>query len=91
MEQRISYAKGKSLTVAKLDGTYKYTPAAQPSASTQLQQSIFNATPSEAAKKSTDQAEGAGLKRPRDEDEEEDDVPMDEDDEDDAMDVSDED
>ena len=77
--------------MAKLDGTYKYTPTAQPSASTQLQQSIFNAPPSEAAKKPTDQADGAGVKRPRDEDEDEDDAPMDEDDDDDAMDVSDED
>ena len=91
MKQRISYAKGKSLTIAKLDGTYKYTSAAQPSASNQLQQSIFNAAPSEAAKKPPEQAEGAGLKRSRDEDEDEEDAPMDEDDEDDAMDVSDED
>ena len=79
------------MTIAKLDGTYKYTPIAQPSASTQLQQSIFNAPPSEAARKPTEQADGAGVKRPRDENEDEDDVPMEEDDEDDAMDVSDED
>lgn len=77
--------------MAKLDGTYKYTSAAQPSASTQLQQSVFNSSPSEVMKKPAAQADGAGVKRPRDEEEEEGDASMEEDDEDDAMDVSDED
>ncbi|KAL9605107.1 MAG: hypothetical protein Q9219_000041 [cf. Caloplaca sp. 3 TL-2023] len=46
-EMRILYGKGKSDTVAKLDGTYRMPTAAntQPAIS-ELQQSIFNAPPS---------------------------------------------
>ena len=81
------------MTVAKLDGTYKYTPAAQATTSTQLQQSIFNAPPSEAAKKDLRQEEATGAKRPREDEDDEGEAPMeeDDDDDDDAMDVSDED
>ncbi|KAI9865953.1 MAG: U2 snRNP complex subunit msl1 [Trichoglossum hirsutum] len=46
--QKISYAKGKSDTVAKLDGTYKMPTVSVPAGAveaTELQQSIFNAPP----------------------------------------------
>lgn len=45
--QKIQYAKGKSDTVAKLDGTYKMPVAAgNEVTTTALQQSIFGAPPS---------------------------------------------
>ena len=45
--QKIQYAKGKSDTIAKLDGTYKMPIAAgTETTSTELQQSIFGAPPS---------------------------------------------
>ncbi len=45
--QKIQYAKGKSDTIAKLDGTYRMpVVAAGAVTSTELQQSIFNAPPS---------------------------------------------
>lgn len=45
--QKIQYAKGKSDTIAKLDGTYHMpVVAAGAVTSTELQQSIFNAPPS---------------------------------------------
>ena len=47
--QKIQYAKGKSNTVAKLDGTYRMpTVTGTEIATTELQQSIFNAPPSSA-------------------------------------------
>ncbi|KAL8843555.1 MAG: hypothetical protein Q9170_000059 [Blastenia crenularia] len=48
-EMNIQYGKGKSDTIAKLDGTYRMptAPTNQP-AITELQQSIFNAPPSSA-------------------------------------------
>ncbi|KAI4133994.1 MAG: hypothetical protein LQ347_001892 [Umbilicaria vellea] len=46
-EMKIQYAKGKSDTIAKLDGTYRLPTAATGAViSTELQQSIFNAPPS---------------------------------------------
>lgn len=45
--QNIEYGKGKSDTIAKLDGTYRMpTAATNQTTSTELQQSIFNAPPS---------------------------------------------
>lgn len=49
MEQQIQYAKSKSDTIAKLDGTFKMPAAAAGAVTaTELQQSIFNAPPSAA-------------------------------------------
>lgn len=49
LSQKIQYAKGKSETIAKLDGTYRMpSGAAGAVTSTELQQSIFNAPPSSA-------------------------------------------
>lgn len=46
-EMQISYAKSKSDTIAKLDGTFRMPSAAAGAVtSTELQQSIFNAPPS---------------------------------------------
>ncbi|CAD6575605.1 MAG: U2 snRNP complex subunit msl1 [Alectoria sarmentosa] len=46
-EMKIKYAKGKSDTIAKLDGTYRMLVAAgNEITTTQLQQSIFGAPPS---------------------------------------------
>ena len=46
-EQKIQYAKGKSDTIAKLDGTYRIPVAAgNEVTTTELQQSIFGAPPS---------------------------------------------
>jgi len=48
-EMQIQYAKSKSDTIAKLDGTFRLPAAAARSvAGTELQQSIFNAPPSAA-------------------------------------------
>ncbi|MCJ1347539.1 U2 snRNP complex subunit msl1 [Peltigera leucophlebia] len=49
-EMKIQYAKGKSDTIAKLDGTYKMPAVvATEVATTELQQSIFNLTASSSA------------------------------------------
>ncbi|KAI9765824.1 MAG: U2 snRNP complex subunit msl1 [Geoglossum simile] len=51
-EMKISYAKGKSDTIAKLDGTYRMPTIGVPAGAieaTELQQSIFNAPPGAAA------------------------------------------
>ncbi|TKA73036.1 hypothetical protein B0A49_04605 [Cryomyces minteri] len=48
-ELRIAYAKSKSDSIAKLDGTYKMPTIAAAPVSTELQQSIFNAPPSSKA------------------------------------------
>jgi len=114
--QNVSFAKSKSDTLAKLDGTYKQPAAAAPSVavenqSSTLQQSIFAGPPGTVASSSaangpppglkapiTDAQDHAspasqGVKRPREEesDDEKDDAPMDEDDDDDdaAMEESD--
>ena len=74
MGQKIQYAKGKSDTIAKLDGTYKMPVAAgNEVTTTELQQSIFGAPPSslpappassakalEAAKKENMEIDGEG-------------------------------
>lgn len=49
-QQQISYAKSKSDTIAKLDGTFRMPAAAAGEVqATELQQSIFNAPPSSIA------------------------------------------
>jgi len=54
MEMEIQYAKSKSDTIAKLDGTFhKPAAAAGEVTATELQQSIFNAPPSIAAASTT--------------------------------------
>jgi len=93
-ELRIQYAKSKSDTIAKLDGTYKMPGTAVAAVDmTATQQSIFNApvpgsaaanTPASATPVGSQQAQGAGQKRPRDEEEDDDegsdsDVAMEED------------
>jgi len=93
-EMNIQYAKGKSDTIAKLDGTYKIPTAAGAMAAgpntgerSELQQSIFAAPPGSASAKEAGKAvesakkpdaAATGTKRPR---EEEEDEAMDEDDE----------
>jgi len=64
---KIQYAKGKSDTVAKLDGTFKMPEAAAaPAAATELQQSIFNAPPSSTKSAAPTQADaGAGAEQVR--------------------------
>ncbi|RQM06976.1 hypothetical protein DH86_00000122 [Scytalidium sp. 3C] len=53
-EMQIQYAKTKSDTIAKLDGTYRMPSAAAGAVvSTELQQSIFNAPPSAAVAATT--------------------------------------
>ena len=50
--ERIQYAKGKSDTIAKLDGTYRMPVTTVPQAelvSTQLQKQVFSAPPPAAA------------------------------------------
>jgi RNA recognition motif-containing protein len=94
-EQRIAYAKSKSDFIAKLDGTFKIpVPETEKGDSadaggekgTALQQSIFSGVP---GSKPNQPAAGQGLKRGRDEDDE--DAPMDEDEEEMEMDESDDD
>lgn len=92
MAQKIQYAKGKSDTIAKLDGTFKIPVTALATTAgvttgerSELQQSIFAAPPGSAAANDKEKApdlpkkpdEGHGVKRPRDE---ADDEAMDEDD-----------
>jgi U2 small nuclear ribonucleoprotein B'' len=85
--QKISYAKGKSNIIAKLDGSFKPPTAAQQVEVTDLQQSIFNAPvpgapapapklppkPSGGDQVMTDAVtpESRGVKRPREEEQEE--------------------
>ncbi|KAI9743411.1 MAG: U2 snRNP complex subunit msl1 [Candelina submexicana] len=47
-QMRIQYAKGKSDTIAKLDGTFRAPAPVGAVTATELQQSIFNAPPSTA-------------------------------------------
>ncbi|KAI9883698.1 MAG: hypothetical protein M1823_004530 [Watsoniomyces obsoletus] len=106
-EMKIQYAKTKSDTIAKLDGTYRMPAAAAGEVTaTELQQSIFNAPPpstttvaptgsgpttlkppGDAGAMDTSDDGGKspqGVKRRRDEESEDGDVPMDEDDDGDA-------
>ena len=64
--QRISYAKTKSDTIAKLDGTYRLPMAATAVTTTELQQSIFGAPPSSAIASTGPSASAASLKPPGD-------------------------
>jgi len=62
-EMRIQYAKSKSDTISKLDGTFRMPAAAAGAVTaTELQQSIFNAPPSAAAATTT--ASAGTLKLP---------------------------
>jgi len=65
MDMQIQYAKTKSDTLAKLDGTF-HKPAAAAGAvtSTELQQSIFNAPPSGTAGAATIRTGGATTLKP---------------------------
>lgn len=91
--KKIQYAKGKSDSIAKLDGTYRIPTAAANTASTELQQQIFGAPPSNLpapvrpaevvaangdAEGTGQEDTGQGVKRGRDEESDEE-VAMDED------------
>ncbi|KAI4167613.1 MAG: hypothetical protein LQ343_007077 [Gyalolechia ehrenbergii] len=103
-EMKIQYGKGKSDTIAKLDGTYRMPtgPSSQPTI-TELQQSIFNAPPSSApagalphpslpkppeTQVNGDREEPHGTKRGRDEESDDEGAPMEEDDSDAPMEAS---
>jgi len=61
MEMQIQYAKSKSDTIARLDGTFRMPAAAAGAVTaTELQQSIFNAPPSASAAATTTAAPGTG-------------------------------
>lgn len=101
-EMQISYARGTSSIIPKLRGTFEPPTAAVPtSESTELQKSIFNAPPSSIPArpvlngvKPAEETAPHGLKRPREEaeeEEDEDDAPMDEDDDDAPMEEDDDD
>ena len=82
----MAYAKGKSDTIAKLDGTYKLPTKDQPEPSTEMtsvQQAVFGGGPSKSEAKPTQgQQDGQkGVKRGREEESDED-VAMDEDEDD---------
>lgn len=94
MLQVIAYAKGLSNIIPKLRGTFEPPQATTTSEATDLQKSIFNAPPSgipskpvENGVKSPDNGGPQGVKRPRDEEEEDEqsDAPMEEDDDDAPM------
>ncbi|KAH7030812.1 uncharacterized protein B0I36DRAFT_362623 [Microdochium trichocladiopsis] len=84
-ELRIQYAKSKSDTIAKLDGTYKMPGTAAAAVDmTATQQSIFNApvpgsaaantsVPAAAAPSAAQPSQATGQKRPRDEEEDDED------------------
>lgn len=95
-ELKIMYGKGQSNIIPKLRGTFEAPQATTTSEATDLQRSIFNAPPSaipakpvENGIKPADDSAPHGVKRPReDEPEEEDDqsdAPMEEDDDDAPM------
>ena len=101
--QKIQYAKGKSDTIAKLDGTYKMPVAGGAEhgvQGTDLQKEVFGGLPGSsvsappggpaaAAAKSDGEKEPKGVKRGREEDEEEEgsdeDAPMEQDSDDAPM------
>ncbi|KAL8706143.1 MAG: hypothetical protein Q9201_000778 [Fulgogasparrea decipioides] len=106
-EMKIQYGKGKSDTIAKLDGTYRMPSAATNQVtSTELQQSIFNAPPSSVpvgapppaslpkppdTKVNGTDMDGTqphGVKRGREEESDEENVPMEEDESDAPMEAS---
>lgn len=87
--QQISYAKGSSHVIAKLRGTYvpSTAPTADTGVSTDLQKSVFGGPPSAITAKPSEAAEGGkegeqkppqGVKRPREEESDEEEAPMDE-------------
>ena len=102
--QKLSYAKSKSVTISKLDGTFKIptTETATGIAATELQKSVFGGAPpgsvpaaSLSAKENpvADMSEGEksaqGVKRRREEESDQEDASMEEDDEGAAMEESD--
>lgn len=103
-EMKLSYAKSKSVTISKLDGTFKIptTETASGIAATELQKSVFGGAPpgsvaaaSLSAKENpvADMSEGEksaqGVKRRREEESDQEDASMEEDDEGSAMEESD--
>jgi len=96
--QKISYAKGKSDVISRLDGTAKMPEAkVEPGASTELQKSVFGA-PSTGADAAPVQTQALppvpppaatdstqGTKRRRDDESDEEGAPMEEDEEGEAM------
>ncbi|KAI2818072.1 hypothetical protein CBS147343_7619 [Aspergillus niger] len=89
-QMKIVYAKGPSDVIARLRGTYNVpttTSASQATgASTELQKSIFSGPPGSAALPSKPSGEvngepqaGQGVKRPREDESDEEEAPMDED------------
>ncbi|KAL9112385.1 MAG: hypothetical protein Q9227_003227 [Pyrenula ochraceoflavens] len=98
-DMKITYAKGQSHVFARLRGTFEAPTTAPTGASeaTDLQRSIFNAPPSSNLPKppqlqppngqvpeSAPSPSVAGVKRPREDESDEEEAPMDEDDEGDA-------
>ena len=101
-EIRIQYARGKSDVIAKLDGSYKMPGAQGESKGTELQKEVFGGVPgSKAAEVGAAKTDGGmevdgedggapkGVKRPRDEQEDESDdgegAPMEQDSDDAPM------
>ena len=95
-KQKIQYAKSKSDTIAKLDGTYRMPAAVTTEVtSTTLQQSIFNIPPSSAiplvpeVNGSTESKdEPHGVKRDREDESDHEEAAMEEDDSDVSMEAS---
>lgn len=80
--QKIVYAKGSSNVISKLRGTYVAPVEAAPApVSTDLQKSIFGGPPGALPARPTTEANGEahGLKRPREEESDNEETPMDED------------
>ncbi|KAJ5385320.1 U1 small nuclear ribonucleoprotein A/U2 small nuclear ribonucleoprotein B'' [Penicillium concentricum] len=81
-QMKIVYAKGSSNVISKLRGTYVAPVETAPApVTTDLQKSIFGAPPGALPARPTTGAngEGQGLKRPREEESDNEEAPMDED------------
>lgn len=97
--QKIVYGRGQSQIIPKLRGTFEPPTVAISSETTELQRSIFDAPPTSISSKPVENgntSEGPhGLKRPREEEPEEesdqDDAPMEEDEDDAPMEEDDDD
>lgn len=85
MRQLIQYAKGKSDTVAKLDGTFKLPekalPAIEAPEETSAQRAIFGSAPMKALPMNEARDGAKGVKRGRDEEQEREQEEEEEDDE----------
>ncbi|KAF2809971.1 U1 small nuclear ribonucleoprotein A [Mytilinidion resinicola] len=82
---KIAYGKGKSDSIAKLDGTFKIPVMEKETEQTPLQQMAFGGLPPGAEETQSNQ----GTKRTRDNESDNEDAPMEEDDDDAAMEESD--